>query len=389
MNRIKQATTRVIFDRKKVATRTRAALVQLEVMYDRQRKYIGTGVRVCAGQWSPRDGVINRLDSQSLNRRINALKERIDGYLCALAESGTEFTFEAFERWLAQDTERQVSFLDWLDERIATRTDIRDTSRRTQRKLVGALAESGIIKEFGDLTRQSVMRFDDWLRARGIRQTTIWSYHKTLKTYTREAVRRELIDHDPYVGIKGDRGKPERGRWLTQEEVSRIESAELPTESLRRVRDLFLLQCYTGLSYSDLMSVDWHHTEDIGGMTVLAGERRKTGVGYVTVLTDRAKAILARYDYATPKMTNEQYNLRLKMVAGAAGIGKPIASHYGRRTCGIILLNEGYPIEIVARVLGHSDIKTTQEVYAKILDSTVAMEFARHTKAPGGGAEGK
>lgn len=385
---IKQAVTRLVWDRKKVATKTKPGLIQLEVMHCRKRKYISTGVKVMAGQWRERDGVINRLDAPALNKRIQALKSRVDEYLSKLAESGTEFTFDNFERWLGTEKERKTSFLDWLDDRIMTRTDIRDTSRRTQRKLVGALAESGIILEFGDLTKANVIRFDDWLHTRGLKPTTIWSYHKTLKTYVHEAMRRDLIEKDPYLGFRGERGKSEWGKFLTVEELARLEAAPMPSGSLSRVRDLFLLQCYTGLAYSDLMSVDWRATEDINGVTILSSERNKTGVGYVTVLTDKAKAILSRYDYTTPKMANQQYNLRLKVVAQAAGIDKPIASHYGRRTCGMVLLNDGYPIEVVAKVLGHANINTTQEAYARILDKTVAFEFLRHKKNASGSLPG-
>lgn len=97
---------------------------------------------------------------------------------------------------------------------------------------------------------------------------------------------------------------------------------------------------------------------------------------YTTVLTARADAILAKYGGRLPHMSNQQYNLRLKVVAEACGINRPVASHWGRRTCGMLLLNDGMPIEIVARVLGHSDIRTTQAAYARILDRTVARAFA-------------
>ena len=52
----------------------------------------------------------------------------------------------------------------------------------------------------------------------------------------------------------------------------------------------------------------------------------------------------------------------------ACDIDKPLATHWARRTCGMLMLNKGYSIEVVAKVLGHSDIKTTQHCYAKILD---------------------
>lgn len=61
----------------------------------------------------------------------------------------------------------------------------------------------------------------------------------------------------------------------------------------------------------------------------------------------------------------------------ACNIDKPLATHWARRTCGMLMLNKGYSIEVVAKVLGHSDIKTTQQCYAKILDRTVIDSFKK------------
>lgn len=370
-------TTRLIFDRKKTATKDKTALVQLEIMYARKRKYISTGVKVYKDQWTERAHVVDRPDMIALNRRIDETKARIDNYINGLIEKGQAFDFDTFDRWLNAEEERKTTFIDWVEERIEHRADIGESTRKTQRKIVSALRDFGKIVSFDELTTANIAKFGEWLRDKGIRQTTQWSYHKTLKTYIREAMRQELLDKDPYANIKIERGKSQWGRFLTPEEVARIEQTEMPTESISRVRDLFLMQCYTGLAYADLMAADFRKTEAIDGVRILRDERRKTGKDYTTVLTCKAVAILERYGYELPKISNVQYNLRLKVLADACGIDKPIASHYGRRTCGMLLLNDGFPIEIVAKVLGHANIKTTQEAYARILDKTVAEAFAK------------
>ena len=96
---------------------------------------------------------------------------------------------------------------------------------------------------------------------------------------------------------------------------------------------------------------------------------------FMVVLTEKALEILERYGYTLPKISNAQYNLRLKVVVDAAGIDKPIASHWGRRTCGMYLLNHGVRMEVVSKVLGHSSIRTTEQVYARILPNTVIEAF--------------
>lgn len=114
------------------------------------------------------------------------------------------------------------------------------------------------------------------------------------------------------------------------------------------------MQCLTGLAYSDIIKLDFEKVELRNGQYVLNDERAKTGVDFTVVLLPEVLDILKRYGYKLPKFSNQQYNMRLKLVADAAGIDKPIASHWGRRTFGMYLLNNGFSMEVVAKVLGTS-----------------------------------
>lgn len=376
----KYPTTRILFDRKHAATKTKTGLVQLEVLYERKRKFISTGVKVYVDQWSERSYVVGRADMFALNARINETKRMVDDYLNGLMEQGRLFDFGEFDRWLSAVEQKKVSFIEWVGNQIDLRHDLQDSTKRSQRKLVSILRDFGRIVTFDELTKANVMLFDDYLHGRGLKQTSVFDYHKTLKTYVHEAMRRELLDKDPYATLRFDRGKSEWGRFLSVEELERLQTAKMPTESIDRVRDLFVLQCLTGMSYSDLMAFDFSRVHISNGQQIYTAERTKTGVPFTVVFLPRALEILEKYDYQLPHISNVQYNLRLKIVADAAGIDKPLASHYGRRTCGMVLLNEGFPIEVVAKVLGHSNIKTTQEAYARILDDTVAREFAKRRR---------
>ena len=72
-----------------------------------------------------------------------------------------------------------------------------------------------------------------------------------------------------------------------------------------------------------------------------------------------------------PIISNVKYNEYLKVVAQAAGIDKPISSHWARHTGATLLLNEGIDIKIVAKICGHSSMRITEQIYAKLLDETV------------------
>ena len=184
------------------------------------------------------------------------------------------------------------------------------------------------------------------------------------------------LTENPYVTkrLNEDKGGTRIDQYLTVDEVAKIESARMPTPAVEKSRDLFLLQCYTGMAYVDLMSYDF---KKAGGEQVCRGIRQKTGTEFVFVMTDKARAILERYKYKVPQLSNQKYNAHLKIMADAAGINKPITSHMGRRTAGSIWLNMGIPIDVVAKCLGHQSIQVTQRAYAKILDTTVVDAFKK------------
>lgn len=370
-------TTRIVFDRKHVSSNTKEGLVQLEVLFKGVRRYFSTGVKVTKNRWSRSGKVTGCMDMIVMNRRIDEMKRMVDKYIVGLMENEEPFDFDRFKAWMVASDEQGIGFVDWVEKRIAERNDIRKSTKRNHMKLVALLRKIGNIRTFADVTKKNVLKMDTYLHSTGIRQTTIASYHKFMKTYVHDAMSSGLIEKDPYIGVKIDIGKSVWGRFLTVDEVEEIEKAEMPTESLKRVKDLFLFQCYTGLAYADLMRFDMSKAVKGEKYYLVTDDRKKTGEGYTVVLMEKAMDILKKYDYKLPKMTCEQYNMRLKIMADACGIEKPIASHFGRRTCGMLLLNYGFPIEIVSKVLGHSNIKTTQQAYAKILDRTVENEFIK------------
>lgn len=107
---------------------------------------------------------------------------------------------------------------------------------------------------------------------------------------------------------------------------------------------------------------------------VIHDVRQKTEETYFIVLLSPALEVLERYKFILPVISNQQYNLRLKIVADYAKIDKNLTVHMARHTFATMCLNNGVKIENVSKMLGHSNIKTTQE-YAKVLNSEVEKSF--------------
>lgn len=380
--------SRFVFDRKKISSEKRKGLIQIEVRYEKKRKWISTGIKVFKDQWHDKRYIVNSLDSDELNERLFLCKEKIDSYFNSLMEKGITFSWDDFDIFLKRmDTSTSSeTFIDYVARRIEERNDIKPSTKANHRKLLTSLDEFGKILYFSDLTKSNVADYYNFLlgkeviiqgKVQKLKLTTTSSYIKFLKVYINDAIQHDKLDKNPCNGLKVKRGSAENGRWLSLEELSRIENIENIPSSLKIIRDLFLIQCYTGMAYTDLMDFSPEKLTEVDGVTVLSGKRKKSGESYVTVIYPTLKNLLDKYNYNIPKRTNQSYNRALKILSMACNIDKPLATHWARRTCGMLMLNKGYSIEVVAKVLGHSDIKTTQQCYAKILDRTVIDSFKK------------
>ena len=109
----------------------------------------------------------------------------------------------------------------------------------------------------------------------------------------------------------------------------------------------------------------------------IRSSRRKTGVEFEIPLLDLPLRIIEKYrDKASdgrllPLYSNSTMNLYLKRIAQLCDIDCPLVFHAGRHTDATeITLGHGVPLETVSKMLGHSQIETTQ-IYAKVTDDKI------------------
>ena len=371
---MKYPTLRFVFDRKHIATEKKKGLVQIEVTSEGKRKWIGTQVKVYPNQWDNRKKVIRSMESIQLNAILDSMMNNINEFISSLIKNNQPFDFEKLNYFL-EKSNKSVSYIDFVRMRIEERTDIEESTRKQHRTLLKSLEDFGRINYIDDLTKQNIILYDDFLHNQGISQPTVYNYHKRNKRYIHEAMKFELISDDPYNGLTFERGKFDKRKYLTEQELYKMETCEINSQPIDRVRDLFLFQCYTGFSYSDFAKFDFERdVENRNGKYIIADRRKKTNEDYYIVLLSPAMKILKKYNFKLPVISNQQYNIMLKVAAQYAKINKRITTHVARHTFAVFALNNGVSMEVVAKMLGHSNIKTTQ-IYAKVLNREVEKGF--------------
>lgn len=370
-----------VYNRRHTATSKKEATVELRITFERKAKFLATGVRLLPKQWH-NNTVINRVDSKELNSILDGIMIKARKAVNTMMEAG-KLNLDEIPSMIEAMTRESQLFVDFCEERAKIRVygKSKDTAERYNRFLHW-LRSWGVITFFADVTDRNIMLMDETLAKKGMKNYSKWNnYHRFLNSFILDAIDEGLLKRNPYKWLHIDKNKTcGLQKYLTLEEFRRLERTKMPTESLERVRDLFVFQTYTCLSYVDLINFDIAKIERVGNTDeyTYTDKRGKTGVEFSLLLLNGAKNILKKYNGKLPLISNVKYNEYLKVVAMASGINKKITSHWARHTGATMLLNDGnVDMEIIAKVLGHRSTKQTRTTYAKLLDKTVVEAMKR------------
>lgn len=387
-------TTSYIYNRKKTARAGVPGAVEIRITDRRKSWYISTGVKVLKSEWLE-GSVVNRNDAAMLNRRlanmIGIVGQEIDD--CILKQSPLDV--DAIKARLSMDvTCNDERLPDWIEGELPL-LDVTAGTRAHYLTLTRRLREYGGIIFWRDVTAENVYRFNDWLHtltcplsdAKGragqqearLSVGAVYNYHKCLKAMLARAVRLGKIESNPYDRLRGEFKKGDNARleYLTEDEMRAFEALH-PVEGsqLAVVRDLFVWQMHTRMSFGDTQVFDFSQCREHGGRLALVGRRVKTGVEYVVMFDDECMNILRRYGSSLPRITNQEYNVQLKVLGTVAGIRKSLHSHLARHTFATYMLSHKAELSNVSKMLGHTNTLQTQR-YAKVLPESVFSDFEK------------
>ena len=225
--------------------------------------------------------------------------------------------------------------------------------------------------------------FDAYLRSeRHLAPNTVWGYMIVLKHIFALARNEGLMLLNPFASYVNSYTGVDRG-YLSEEDLVKLLDVEPQTRVEEQVRDIFIFSAFTGLSYIDIKNL----TEDnlrhfFDGNWWIVIRRHKTHVESYIRLLDVPFRIVGKYRGTVPGglifpvPSNNCCNENLQKLAARCGIGQHVTFHVGRHTFATLALNRGMPVESLSRILGHTNIRTTQ-IYAKITNKKISEDMAR------------
>jgi site-specific recombinase XerD len=234
--------------------------------------------------------------------------------------------------------------------------------------------------------RNMVQKFEMFLKIRkNLCHNTTMKYLQNFKRIVLIALKNGWLVVNPFIDFKLGLREVD-STYLTEAEMQKIMSLDIQIDRLDLVRDLFVFSCFSGLAYSDLYKLKRSEIElNPDGTLWIKTRRQKTKVKAQIPLLEVPKLIIEKYvdletlkaeDKILPVLSNQKLNAYLKEIQTLSGLEKNLTFHVARHTFATtVTMMHGVPIESVSRMLGHTNIKTTQH-YARIVDAKIGSDMA-------------
>jgi len=392
---------RFVFDRKKEANNTSIqGLLQVEV-YDRnpdnkgkKKVYISTGIKLLANQFVQKRGEIGKVKNHPKATELQGKAMRTYRGVESFILSDRCKSIEDVKNW-DKKLAPSLDFIKFLENELRLKSNSLSVGTiKYHKTIINRIVSFGKLSNFTDLTYDNIVSFDYHMREKGLSDISVYKNHVILRQYVQEAINKDIIEKSPYYRFHPKKGKSKEPVYLEEHEIDLLLNCDkeikehTDSDRLIKVRDLFIFQCFTGLSYSDLMKLTKEEINEIDGVKVIKSNRVKTDQNFISVILPEAINILEKYNYELPRISNQKYNDYLKLVGLYAkdkktkqSIKKRLTTHVARHTFATYLINKGVPLETVAQTMGHSNIKMTQH-YAKLLGKKVVSDVLNYVINP-------
>lgn len=359
--------------------------VYLKFISNRKTYLISLGVFTTTDHWDPtrcrlKSSAYKYLDN---NEVIEVHENRARQIIRDYRINGKSLSFQQFKRHVLDSYYNSQSFYDYCDKQTKIKAPgLAPGTVNNYKFQMNKLREFRADATFDEIDSTFIREYENHLiTSKKNNKNTVIKSKVFIKTMLNEAKKEGLItshifDNIPINRITGNRS------FLDIDEVRKLHNLydknELPANKNNVLR-YFLFACYSGLRYQDMKNLAWKHIQDRSWINIVM---HKTKEAVRIPIIEAAQKLLPDNPASIQSLkvfrvfTDQPTNRYLKDIASHAGINKRISFHSARHTFATLALDSGMSIETVSKILGHTEIKTTQ-IYARIRDGKKANEMKK------------
>jgi len=374
--------------------------IYLRFTIEGQRTEVSTGKSCEPARWNAEAGRANgtKEDVRTLNAYLDTLQAKAQELHNLMTINEDEVTAETLKNRFIGKVEKARTLVAVFEDHNTKMESLvgqefeRSTLQRYQTCLMHTKDFMQWQYNISDLPVKKINfaflnDFEYYLRSiRKCGNNSAIKYIKNLGKIVRICLGNGWLTVDPYLNYK-PKQKAVHREVLTKEELQRLYKKKFCVDRLNVVRDIFVFCCYTGLAYVDVHKLKRSElVKGIDGNPWIYTYRQKTDTLSRIPVLPVALTIIKSYDKhpqciaedtLLPVMTNQKMNAYLKEIGDLCAIKKLLTFHIARHTFATtVTLNNGVPIETVAKMMGHTSIKTTQ-IYAKVMDHKISADMQR------------
>ncbi|TDQ18617.1 site-specific recombinase XerD [Algoriphagus boseongensis] len=371
-----------------------------------KRSKLYSGIKVNPDNW--KNGLISSrepyhdLSNALLQAKFSALNKLITELKIQAKvlepEEIKELFLQRLEKKQHESEPGKTRLIDYLDYCRTKYTGVKkESTLRAIKQVQGRIQEYDQTICLETIDHQWLVGYCKFLIQSGIQDSTIKSRHlKEIKFACREALRNGIpvsVQVENFTW-KINEKQPFYATWEEVEAISAIQDFVRPIQ--QKIRDLFILSCYTGLRISDWNQINKDNLFEQAGQKMLRVQVQKTGFDYAIPLQPQVLEILVRYNYQIPTYSQQEFNREIKKVAQTVVNGqaskvkffarkrvsekipkhKFFSSHTGRRTFGRRYLDKGGSLVILCKIFGQKSTETTMK-YLGYQPQEVVTEFQK------------
>jgi len=382
--------------------------IYLRITVDGQRAEVAVSRKFDPSRWDTHLGraIGTKADVKALNSYLEGVQGKLHELHCQMTEADANTTAETLKNRFIGKVEKARTLITVFEDHNQKMKSLvgQEFEKSTLQRYETALMHTKDFMQWqhnvSDIPITKINfaflnDFEYYLRSvRKCANNSAIKYIKNLGKIVRICLGNGWLTVDPYLNYK-PKTKAVHRDVLTKEELDRLIKKKFDIERLRVVRDVFVFCCYTGLAYVDVHKLKRSElVKGIDGDLWIYTSRKKTDTLSRIPVLPAALSVIESYndhpqciaeDSLLPVMSNQKMNAYLKEIADLCKINKLLTFHIARHTFATtVTLNNGVPIESVAKMMGHTSIKTTQ-IYAKVMDHKISsdMQLLREKLAVG------
>ncbi len=378
-----RSTFKIIFyiERKRVR-RDGTVAIMCRITIDGKSSTMSTALSTTIADWSPESDML-----LEFRRRIEQTYQRLladSGIVSAEMIKNAICGVNATSDLLLKAGEEERERLRIRSQQINSTSTYRQ-SKTTQLNLKEFIESRGLNDiHFRDITHEFGESFKLFLRRdKGYKPNHINHCLTWLNRLIYISVDQEILRVNPLEEVAYEKKERGKQKHITREELKRIMELPLGDKMGEFARRMFIFSCFTALAYVDMQRLYPRHIGTTsGGERYIRICRAKSEVESFIPLHPIAEQILALYNMADddkpifPTKNRDMIWREINQLGYIAGIKHNLSYHQSRHSCATLMLSSGIPIESVSKMMGHTNIRTTQ-VYAKVTEDKISTEMDR------------